>query len=79
MRVVGSDAYATKIAHNSTFTDGDGNERLQVIYGLQGTKGEARVDVEMIKNNKEWEYQYIIVSTKFATIPVVDNRPLYAR
>merc|ERR1712154_467205 len=79
MRILGSDIIAKQVTQNVQFVDDHNNERLQIIYEVQGGKGSGRVDVEMLKDGKEWRMQYVIVSTQYTVIPIVDNRSLFDR
>ena len=76
-RILGNDIIAKQVKSNAKFIDGSGQERLQIIYEIQGGKGDARVDVEMLNKDKEWIMQYCIVSTQYSVIPIVDNRSLF--
>ena len=78
MRILGNDVRAKGVAHHASFFDEDGRERKQVIYEITGSKGDARVDVEVLKD-KDWQMQYCIVTTQFANISIVDNRPIQFR
>ena len=79
MRLIGNDIFAKQVGHHADFTDNDGCERSQIIYQIQGSKGEARVDVEMLKHDKQWRMEYCIVSTNYGEIRVVDNRAGFVR
>eukprot|EP00485_Elphidium_margaritaceum_P000872 CAMPEP_0202690762 /NCGR_PEP_ID=MMETSP1385-20130828/5656_1 /ASSEMBLY_ACC=CAM_ASM_000861 /TAXON_ID=933848 /ORGANISM="Elphidium margaritaceum" /LENGTH=204 /DNA_ID=CAMNT_0049346055 /DNA_START=252 /DNA_END=865 /DNA_ORIENTATION=- len=79
LHMLGSDMIAKQVQQNVTFTDDSGHQRLQIIYEIQGGKGNARVDVEMLQEGKEWRMQYCIVSTQYSVIPIVDNRSLLDR
>jgi hypothetical protein len=79
LRALGGDLYSKSVAHFAQFTDDHGDERCQVIYELVGSKGEGRVDVEHRQENGAWRMQYVIVTTPFTTIRIVDNRPLMER
>ena len=79
LRILGNDIIAKQATQNVSFVDGDGNERLQIIYQIQGGKGEGRVDVEMLKEGKEYRMQYCIVTTQYSMISIVDNRSLFDR
>ncbi|ETO21343.1 hypothetical protein RFI_15861, partial [Reticulomyxa filosa] len=62
-----------KLSFSATFRDEVG-EHVQVVYYVHGSKGEARIDVDMVKTNKEWEIFYCIVNAPFSVITIVDNR-----
>eukprot|EP01084_Bolivina_argentea_P171403 296956_1 len=79
LRILGNDIIAKQVRQNVIFTDDAGQERLQLIYEIQGSKGNGRVDVEMLKEDKDWRMQYCIVSTQYSVIPIVDNRSLMDR
>ena len=79
LRILGNDIIAKQVTQNVTFFDNSGQERLQMIYQIQGSKGNARVDVEMLKQDKEWKMQYCIVTTQYSVVSIVDNRSLFDR
>jgi len=78
LRILGNDVIAKQVAQNVSFIDNQGQERMQIIYEIQGRKGEGKVHVEMLKEDKEWRMQYCIVATQFSEITIVDNRLLFA-
>lgn len=79
LRILGHDMIAKQATQTATYFDDLGQERLQMIYQIQGSKGNARVDVEMLKKDKEWIMQYCIVTTQYSVISIVDNRSLFDR
>ena len=79
LRILGSDIIAKQVNQNVSFLDDSGQERMQIIYQIQGGKGIAKVHVEMLKEEKDWRIQYCIVQTQYSDIPIVDNRSLFDR
>merc|ERR1719433_1935269 len=72
--ILGEDMFARQTSHSSEYTDDEGNKRMTVIYEVKGNKTDARVDAEMKLVDKEWEWEFVIVSAPYGTIYVVDNR-----
>merc|ERR550539_370169 len=75
--MLGEDMFARQTSHSVEYKDDDDHDRVTVIYEIKGNKTDARVDAEMKYVDGDWEWEFVILTTPYGTIYVIDNRQQY--